>query len=89
MNINNVTKLVTFAIIPFIIFLILAYDVFAIYVGNSEASISSLIISMSYEMPFMVYIIGLCNGILVGHLFWRMKKNGDTKKIDKMKKKGE
>jgi uncharacterized membrane-anchored protein YhcB (DUF1043 family) len=34
-------------------------------------------------MPFMVYMIGLLNGILVGHLFWRMKPNEDTKEIDK------
>jgi hypothetical protein len=87
MNIKTTTKLVTFAIIPLLIFLVLAYDVYAIYLGTSEASISSLIISLSYEMPFMVYLIGLANGILVGHLFWRMKRNKDTKKIDRNKKK--
>jgi hypothetical protein len=82
MKINDKTKLVTFAIIPLIIVLILAYDVYAIMVGGTEASISSLIIKSSYKMPFMTYMIGLLNGILVGHLFWRMRSNKDTKEID-------
>ena len=84
---KKTTKYVTFGIIPLLILLIIIYDVVAIIGGDTEASISSLIISMSYQMPFMVYIFGLFNGLLVGHLFWRMKSNEDTKKIDKKKKK--
>ncbi len=86
MNIKDMTKLVTFGIIPLLVLAVLGYDVYAIYVGKSEASISSLIIKLSYEMPFFVYLIGLFNGILVGHLFWRMKRNEDTRKIDRKKK---
>jgi len=89
MNKWKVRTYIVIGLIVLIVFAILVYDVFAIMGGGTEASISSIIISASYKMPFMVYIIGLCNGILIGHLFWRMKKNGDTKKIDKMKKKGE
>jgi hypothetical protein len=80
---KNSTKIVTFAIIPLIIVAILIYDVIAIMDSGSGASISSLLITSSYKMPFMVYMIGLFNGILVGHLFWRMKPNEDTKEIDK------
>ena len=82
MNIKNVTKLVTFGVIPLLVLAVLGYDVYAIFVGDSEASISSLIIKISYEMPFFVYMLGLFNGILIGHMFWRMKSNRDTRKID-------
>lgn len=82
---KELTKKVTFFVIPALIALILIYDVWVIIAGGSEASISALIIKSSYEMPFMVYCIGLFNGILVGHLFWRMKSNDMTKEIDKNK----
>ena len=82
MDIKATTKKVTFIGIPFLIVLILVYDVYAIYVGGTEASISSLIIKSSYEMPFMVFCIGFFLGVLCGHLFWRMKSNKDTIKID-------
>jgi hypothetical protein len=83
MNYKNITKKVTFIGIPLIIVLILIYDVIAIVNGGTEASISSLIIKASYEMPFMTFMIGNFIGILEGHLFWRMKSNKDTEKIDK------
>jgi hypothetical protein len=82
MDIKKITLYVTFGLIPLLVAIILGYDVYAIAKGGTEASISSLIITASYKMPFMVYIIGLFNGILVGHLFWRMKSNNDTKDID-------
>lgn len=72
------TKIVTFSIIPAIVIAILGYDVYAIFKGGTEASISSLLITAAYKMPFMVYCIGLFNGILVAHLFWRLKGNKDT-----------
>lgn len=84
MNIKNVTKKLTFIGIPLIIVIILIYDVYAIKVGGTEASISSLIIASSYEMPFMVFCIGFFLGVLAGHLFWRMRPNKDTRKIDGM-----
>jgi hypothetical protein len=80
---KETTKFVTFIIIPFLIVAILAYDVYAILEDGNEASISALIIKTSYEMPFMVFCIGFFLGVLVGHLFWRMKSNGMTKEIDK------
>lgn len=83
MGIKGTTKIVTFAIIPLLIVLILIYDVYAIAIGGTEASISSLLIKSSYEMPFMVFCIGFFLGVLCGHIFWRMKGNKDTIKIDK------
>jgi hypothetical protein len=86
LNWKYITKIVTVGVIPALILGILIYDVIAIlYGGGSEASISSFIISKSYEMPFAVYMIGFFNGILVGHLFWRMRTNEDTLKIDGLK----
>ena len=79
---KNTTKWVTYAGIPALIILILIYDIFAIAIGGTEASISSLLIVAAYEMPFMTFMIGFFNGVLVGHLYWRMKSNKDTVRID-------
>jgi hypothetical protein len=62
------------------IFLII-YDVFAIIKGGTEASISSIIITWSYEMPLLPFAFG----VLCGHFFWRMRSNEDTRKIDNAK----
>lgn len=61
---------------------VVVYDIIAQVKGGSEATISSMIIKESYDFPFMVYSLGLINGILIGHLFWRMKGNKDTLEID-------
>lgn len=83
MDWKRITKIVTFAVIPALIVGILIYDVVAIVNGGgSEASISSLIISFSYKFPFFTFLTGFGNGVLVGHLFWRLKSNADTKDID-------
>jgi hypothetical protein len=80
MNWKNTTLIVAISI-PLIIVAILIYDAFAVYFGGTEASISSLIITASYNMPFMVAMICYFNGLLHGHLFWRMKGNKDTRSL--------
>jgi len=82
MAIKKTTKIVTFGIIPLMIIGVLIYDVFAISEGGTEASISSLLISWSYKMPFLTWSLGFFPGVLVGHLFWRMKGNKDTIELD-------
>jgi hypothetical protein len=82
MDIKKKTKFVTFVIIPIFVVLILGYDVYAILEGGTEASISSLVITSAYKMPFMVAMICLFLGILIGHLFWRMRGNKDTRELD-------
>jgi hypothetical protein len=57
--------------------LLLIYDAIAIYFGGTEASISSLVITAFYKQP----LIPLLVGILIGHLFWRMKGNNDTREL--------
>lgn len=64
--------------IPAIIVMILVYDAFAVHFGGTEASISSIMINSAYQMPFMVFSIGLFIGIISSHLFWRMRPNKDT-----------
>lgn len=86
MNWKKNTLVVTL-MIPVLIVLILVYDAIAIYYGGTEASISSLLITSAYKMPFMVFCIGFFSGVLFGHLFWRMLPNKDTiaSGIDKIK----
>lgn len=75
------TKLVALGIMAMVV-IILVYDAIAIHYGGTEASISSLIITSAYQMPFMVFCVGFFIGVLSGHLFWRMRGNEDTKKIN-------
>jgi hypothetical protein len=65
-----------------VVAIILIYDAFAVWYGGTRSSISTLIISNAYKMPFAVYMVGLFNGILIGHLVWRMKGNEDTVVLD-------
>ena len=81
MDFKKFTKILTFGIIPFLIAVVLIYDAIAIKYGGTEASISSLIITSAYKMPFLVFCISFPSGVLCGHLFWRMKDNNDTKEI--------
>ena len=80
MNWKKNTLIVTL-MIPVLIVLILVYDAIAIYYGGTEASISSLLITSAYRVPFMVFCIGFFSGILFGHLFWRMRGNKDTRAL--------
>lgn len=80
MDFKKTTKLVALLILALIV-IVLVYDAVAIHYGGTEASISSLIITSSYQMPFMVFCIGFFLGVLSGHLFWRMRGNKDTSQI--------
>lgn len=46
------------------------WDVYAIVGGGKEASISHMIIELSYEYPSFTFLIGFA----MGHLFWRMRE---------------
>lgn len=79
---KSITQLVIYLIVVMVV-AVLVYDAVAISQGGTEASISSAIITASYQMPFMVFCVGFFNGLLAGHLFWRMKPNKDTQEMDK------
>jgi hypothetical protein len=80
-----ITGKVMFLVIILVV-LVLVYDAVAISKGGTEASISSIVINMTYTMPFATHITVFLCGVLFGHLFWRMKPNKDTIKnnIDKI-----
>lgn len=65
MNVKKITVIFTVTIIA----LVIIYDLWAIQVGGKEASISNLIIDISYKQPSIVF----ASGFVCGHLFWRMK----------------
>ena len=56
--------------VAFIISAIIIYDVYALIYGGTDASISHLIITWSYQHPILPFTMG----IVMGHLFWRMKQ---------------
>lgn len=62
-------KKITIIFVMVIIVCIAGYDVFAILKGGTEASISHLLISWSYEYPAFTFLFGFT----CGHLFWRLK----------------
>ena len=51
------------------------YDVYALIEGGAEATISSVIITLSHDFLIIPFLFG----VLVGHLFWRMDANKDVK----------
>jgi hypothetical protein len=71
-------KKVTTIVILATLIILVGYDVYAIAVGGTEASISSMVIMFSYKMPMATFLAGF----VCGHLFWRMRSNEDTKAID-------
>lgn len=73
MDIKKITMLVIFIAVLGIA----AYDVYAIAMGGTEASISHTIMVWSYKYPAMTF----ATGFLCGHLFWRTL---DTKKSNKI-----
>lgn len=80
---RDYTKTVTIIVIPLLVLAILIYDVIAIEKGGVEASISWLIITSSYKMPLIPFVIGFFLGLLGGHLWWRMRNVEGTDKLGK------
>lgn len=62
-----------------LILLIIFYDVWVIINYGAQESISAYVIEWSYSMPAFSFL----TGFVMGHLFWRMKKNKRTEDIDK------
>lgn len=66
MKIADITKIVLFV---FIVGL-LGYDVYAVIAGGTEATISHLVIEMSYQFPAFTFAVGF----LMGHLFFKIRE---------------
>lgn len=60
-----------------VIVAIALYDVIAIQGGGTEASISHMLITWSYQYPAMTFLMGFT----MGHLFWRMRDTKETAKL--------
>jgi len=74
---KKITSMVFFGVFG----LLVIYDIYAIHIGGTESSISSVLINFSYKMPMFTFFCGF----ICGHLFWRMRSNKDTMKIDSEK----
>ena len=72
-------KKITAIFTALVVVVALAYDVYAIVMGGTEASISHLIIHYSYDMPLVPFLVG----VVCGHLFWRMRDDKTTKRLGK------
>jgi len=74
---RRITKIVTYLIIPALLVGLVLFDVVALVIGGTEATISSVVIDASYKQPFLPFGVGFFVGIVSGHLFWRFGgKNG-------------
>jgi hypothetical protein len=58
-----------------IIALIAAFDVFVYSKGGTEATISYVIMTWSYQHPITVFVAG----VVCGHLYWRIRDVGGKK----------
>lgn len=68
-------KKLTLIVICSLVAIIGIYDVYALIEGGGEATISSVIITLSHEFLIIPFLFG----VLAGHLFWRMDANKDVK----------
>lgn len=59
----------------------IVYDIYAISVGGTEASISFMMYEWSYKFPIFTWAAGFFPGVLVGHFFWRIRDTKTTKEI--------
>jgi hypothetical protein len=71
----KLTKYFTVALV----LIVAIFDVYVMAKGGTEASISHLLITVSYKYPFVPFLFG----VLCGHLFWRMRDTKATAKIAK------
>ena len=52
------------------IVVILGFDLYLYYTGGTENTISWFTYDLSYDKPFVTFLVGF----VCGHLFWQMKK---------------
>lgn len=67
MNVKQITGV--FIVAAFLI--IVGYDVWAVLNGGIDATISAVVFDFAHQYP----IIAFATGVLMGHLFWPVRKN--------------
>ena len=80
MSLKKKTPLFTVIAIGLFLIAITVWDVYVIVKEGTEASISYWIIDASYKYPMMTWMFGFVPGVLVGHLFWRVRNVDGTDK---------
>lgn len=60
-----------------IVLLIVVVDSYLLISGGTEASISHMLISWSYDYPIFTFLVGFT----MGHLFWRMRDTSKTGRL--------
>ena len=70
---------VTAFFVASIIAIILVYDVFVFIKAGTEGTISRVLIDWSYQLPIFPFTVG----VIIGHLFWRIKDDTFTSRWGK------
>lgn len=78
MELTKVKK-ATLIFVILVIVAIVVYDVWAITHGGTEGTVSYLLHDWAYEYPIFTFSMG----VVMGHLFWQMRKTRHTKKLEK------
>ena len=81
MSIQNKTMYFIIVIVLFVAIVASLYDIYAMSKGGTEATISFIVFSWSYKYPIFTFASGFIPGVLVGHLFWRIRDTEKTKEI--------
>jgi len=81
MNFKKITPDFILIGVAILALVITVYDLMALNNGGTEATISHVIMVWSYKYPLFTWFAGFIPGVLVGHLFWRIR---DSKKTDKL-----
>lgn len=70
-------KKTTFLVLMSSLILLILWDLYAVYVGGDEATISNLILVGTYRYPFVSFLAGF----ICGHLFWRANDTKDLQEV--------
>lgn len=84
---KRLTAAVTFGSLAILAIVWVAYDVYAISQGGTEASISFLMYEWSFKYPIFTWACGFFPGVLVGHFFWRIRDTEKTLKLSEQSRK--
>ena len=81
MDIKSKTTIFTMVSLAILAIAWIVYDVYAIQIGGTEASISYMMYQLSYKYPIFTFACGFFPGVLIGHFFWRIRDTERTKEI--------
>lgn len=68
---------VTIGLLVSCLLILISYDMYVLYLGGTEETISHLVFTWTYDYPIFTFACGM----LCGHLFWRIRDTKKTKEI--------